>query len=313
MQTTTREGRRSRRRAPSPRTRRTARRRTRARQRESLWCPDGKAKGTNQRPLALRGDATSTPMRPLGAHLEANPRNARTAVTPHARPEHAPHSPTSASGAQPNAPQRPAPDEPGERHRGGLGTPLEGTYFQAKLGNAICVQSLDDSLNSAIHITYRISLRSSSLREPRYPSTGVVVRVVGCGQPTGVDRPQVGWGGGKTARRQATHDALPNDASSYTRPHAHAPPTRAAPLRRGDHAGGSTQRPTRGPAAARKPVRTGFGMDTGNDPSAGSPTETLLRLLLPLNDKVRTASRGVAAGEPAAAPQSGGLTGSFNR
>ena len=113
MQTTTREGRPSRRRAPSPRTRRTARRRTRARQRESLWYPDGKAKGTNQRPLALRGDATSTPMRPLGAHLEANPRNARTAVTPHARPEHAPHSPTSASGAQPNAPQRPAPEKPG--------------------------------------------------------------------------------------------------------------------------------------------------------------------------------------------------------
>ena len=60
-------------------------------------------------------------------------------------------------------------------------------------------------------------------------------------------------------------------------------------------------------------VRIGAGGKTGNDPSAGSPTETLLRLLLPLNDKVRTASRGVAAGEPAAAPQSGGLTGSFNR
>ena len=45
--------------------------------------------------------------------------------------------------------------------------------------SAICVQRFDDSLNSAIHITYRISLRSSSLREPRYPSTGVVVRVVG--------------------------------------------------------------------------------------------------------------------------------------
>ena len=50
-----------------------------------------------------------------------------------------------------------------------------------------------------------------------------------------------------------------------------------------------------------------------NDPSAGSPTETLLRLLLPLNDKVWTASRGIAAGEPTALPQSGGLTGSFNR
>ncbi len=29
----------------------------------------------------------------------------------------------------------------------------------------------------------------------------------------------------------------------------------------------------------------------GNDPSAGSPTETLLRLLLPLNDRTRTTSR----------------------
>ena len=40
---------------------------------------------------------------------------------------------------------------------------------------AICVQKLDDSRNSAIRITYRISLRSSSLREPRYPLLRVVV------------------------------------------------------------------------------------------------------------------------------------------
>ena len=53
-------------------------------------------------------------------------------------------------------------------------TPLEETCFQAEPASAICVQSLDDSLNSAIRITYRISLRSSSLREPRYPSAGVV-------------------------------------------------------------------------------------------------------------------------------------------
>jgi hypothetical protein len=39
---------------------------------------------------------------------------------------------------------------------------------------AICVQRFDDSLSSAIRITYRISLRSSSLREPRYPSLRVV-------------------------------------------------------------------------------------------------------------------------------------------
>ncbi len=34
---------------------------------------------------------------------------------------------------------------------------------------AICVQRFDDSRNSAIHITYRISLRSSSMPEPRDP------------------------------------------------------------------------------------------------------------------------------------------------
>jgi hypothetical protein len=41
---------------------------------------------------------------------------------------------------------------------------------------AICVQRFDDSHDSAIHTTYRISLRSSSLREPRYP----LLRVVFC-------------------------------------------------------------------------------------------------------------------------------------
>ena len=39
----------------------------------------------------------------------------------------------------------------------------------ARARAAICVQRFDDSLNPAIHITYRISLRSSSLPEPRDP------------------------------------------------------------------------------------------------------------------------------------------------
>ena len=43
--------------------------------------------------------------------------------------------------------------------------------------SAICVQRFDDSLNSAIRITYRISLRSSSLREPRHPLLRVVLYV----------------------------------------------------------------------------------------------------------------------------------------
>ena len=40
--------------------------------------------------------------------------------------------------------------------------------------SATCVQNFDDSWNPAIHITYRTSLRSSSLREPRDPLLKVV-------------------------------------------------------------------------------------------------------------------------------------------
>ncbi|PHT26050.1 hypothetical protein CQW23_34332 [Capsicum baccatum] len=50
-----------------------------------------------------------------------------------------------------------------------------------------------------------------------------------------------------------------------------------------------------------------------NDPSAGSPTETLLRLILPLNDKVQWTSRDVAGSEPPTSPRSKHFTRSFNR
>ncbi|PHT27807.1 hypothetical protein CQW23_32599 [Capsicum baccatum] len=50
-----------------------------------------------------------------------------------------------------------------------------------------------------------------------------------------------------------------------------------------------------------------------NDPFAGSPTETLLRLVLPLNDKVQWTSREVAGSEPPTLPRSEHFTGSFNR
>ncbi|KAK8640969.1 hypothetical protein V6N13_008720 [Hibiscus sabdariffa] len=50
-----------------------------------------------------------------------------------------------------------------------------------------------------------------------------------------------------------------------------------------------------------------------NDPSTGSPTETLLRLLLPLNDKVQWTSRDVAGSEPPTSPRSEHFTGPFNR
>src|SRR3979490_2113972 len=47
---------------------------------------------------------------------------------------------------------------------------------------AMCVQRFDDSLNSAIHITYRISLRSSSMPEPRDPLLKVLTIYIGLRQ-----------------------------------------------------------------------------------------------------------------------------------
>lgn len=40
---------------------------------------------------------------------------------------------------------------------------------------AICVQNPDDSLRSAIHIVFRVSLRSSSFTEPRHPPNQIIL------------------------------------------------------------------------------------------------------------------------------------------
>ena len=62
----------------------------------------------------------------------------------------------------------------------------EADMLSAEASSAMCVQRFDDSRNSAIHITYRSSLRSSSLREPRYPLLRVVLVLVrACGQAGG--------------------------------------------------------------------------------------------------------------------------------
>ena len=58
--------------------------------------------------------------------------------------------------------------------RGACGCGARADMPSAEASGAICVQGLDDSRSSAIRITYRISLRSSSIQEPRYPSSGVV-------------------------------------------------------------------------------------------------------------------------------------------
>ena len=107
----------------------------------------------------------------------------------------------------------------------------------AEARSAMCVQRLDDSRNSAIHTTYRISLRSSSLREPRYPLLRVVlvrrvrrpgrahsllqIRLVGCGclkKGANAGQPSLMKGligtrlGGLGFKAVATHPARRNEA-----------------------------------------------------------------------------------------------------
>jgi hypothetical protein len=54
---------------------------------------------------------------------------------------------------------------------------LRQACFQENPESAMCVQNFDDSRGLAIRITYRISLRSSSLWEPRHPLLKVVIIV----------------------------------------------------------------------------------------------------------------------------------------
>ena len=58
----------------------------------------------------------------------------------------------------------------------------------AKTGSAMCVQNFDDSRSLAIRITYRISLRSSSLWDPRHPLLKVVMNYTVKRQPEGRPR-----------------------------------------------------------------------------------------------------------------------------
>jgi hypothetical protein len=123
-------------------------------------------------------------------------------------------------------------------------------------GGAMCVQRFDDSLNSAIHITYRISLRSSSMPEPRDPLLKVLTILL-------------------NLLRLQTSDSVRCVSSAGAGPGAMKPP------------GGREA----GPPKQQGTIKHGWevgprGPSLGNDPSAGSPTETLLRLLLPLNDRV---------------------------
>jgi hypothetical protein len=74
------------------------------------------------------------------------------------------------------SPPPPPPQANPRMGGGGVGSSgdAQADMPSGQASGAPCVQKLEDSRNSAIHTPDRISLRSSSLREPRYPLLRVV-------------------------------------------------------------------------------------------------------------------------------------------
>jgi hypothetical protein len=99
--------------------------------------------------------------------------------------------------------------------RGGCESTLKQACSRSP-GSARCVQRLDDS-RSAIRITYRISLRSSSSREPRYPLLKVVTLRLCLGSLESGGRGGGGEGGAEW--REAT-PLPPGPSSSSSRARA---------------------------------------------------------------------------------------------
>ena len=130
--------------------------------------------------------------------------------------------------------------------------------------SAMCVQNFNDSLSCAIRITYRSSQRSSSIYEPRDPPFKVVGFLLS-------------WMCRSTKDRFFRLEWLVLVVVEKEGPPYHN--NKADPV-----------------------LGVKFAVDKEwmhvNDPSAGSPTETLLRLLLPLNGKVWVTSLKIVTSEP---------------
>ena len=146
-------------------------------------------------------------------------------------------------------------------------------------GSARCVQSFDDSLDFAIRMTYRISLRSSSLWEPRHPLLKVFFRLW-------IDTSRHSLEGLFVScmyKLFTSHYVVLNDFKSMEL-YLWGNGVILWPINW--CFGGYTERKKEKRCLTIFFPFLGFFERCGNDPSAGSPTETLLRLHLPLNDEV---------------------------
>ncbi len=144
---------------------------------------------------------------------------------------------------------------------------LKKACFRGYPKSTICVQVPVGSRNPAIHNAYRTSLRPSSLFEPRHPSLKVV-----CSKGSRHKR------GNGFKHRSAIAPREEQWQQERERAEASLAPQPARASMRVAEAHPHTD--------AHRRIHMGLFGTCANDPSAGSPTETLLRLLLPLSDKV---------------------------
>ena len=146
---------------------------------------------------------------------------------------------------------------------------LKKACFRGYPKSTICVQVPVGSRNPAIHNAYRTSLRPSSLFEPRHPSLKVVSSN-GSRHENGLEVKD------RCAKYPTQKRRSSGRGNERTHLHVPSPHCPRAPARVYGKLRADTHR-----AIHMRLIGT-----CANDPSAGSPTETLLRLLLPLSDKV---------------------------
>ena len=171
------------------------------------------------------------------------------------------------------------------------------------------------SMCPAIHINSRSWLRSSSTHEPSDPPPRVLIKVLktpGGRLPecharhfeakhatSGPTTRPGGTGDGQAfGSKQSTGSALEGDVAGGTR----RPQTLATLGGRAFPAGDGEATAREANPPGRRLQRTDRVLRIGNDPSAGSPTETLLRLLLPLNAQVWESSRATLENESSKGP-----------
>ena len=161
------------------------------------------------------------------------------------------------------------------------------------------------SMCPAIHINSRSWLRSSSTHEPSDPPPRVLIkvsktsrgrlRIVSRSSLRTDMRPGPTKGTGRPATRGGQDCGSYQPTGSASRETRHEATTSPNETTQGGraHPAGDREATVRepGPPFRRSATYESCVLHIGNDPSAGSPTETLLRLLLPLDDQVRSSSR----------------------